>query len=142
MTRRLPHVVLAAFLLAAVATGQCGQGGAFGVPRLSLTSDLWDSPSDIVLGQAFPGAGFVVLLDVTSGPTPTPFGTICTGPNALIALNSFDGSAPFVDGNGDAVVPGQIHPALSVLCSPLKLFGKAVMYLNFQDEMIAVCKKR
>jgi 2-polyprenyl-3-methyl-5-hydroxy-6-metoxy-1,4-benzoquinol methylase len=37
---------------------------------------------------------------------------------------------------------GRIHPALSVLASPLKLFGDAALYLNFHDEMIAVAKRR
>jgi 2-polyprenyl-3-methyl-5-hydroxy-6-metoxy-1,4-benzoquinol methylase len=37
---------------------------------------------------------------------------------------------------------GRLHPILSVLAAPLKLFGNASIYLNFRDEMIAVAKKR
>lgn len=36
---------------------------------------------------------------------------------------------------------GKIHPVLSTLASPLKLVGKASLYLNFFDEMLIVAKK-
>ncbi len=37
---------------------------------------------------------------------------------------------------------GRVHPALSALASPLRLLGDRALYLNFQDEMIAIAKKR
>ncbi len=37
---------------------------------------------------------------------------------------------------------GRIHPALSVLASPLRLVGGLSLYLNFQDEMVVVARPR
>lgn len=37
---------------------------------------------------------------------------------------------------------GRIHPFLSVLASPLKLFGDAALYVNLNDEMIVVAEPR
>ncbi len=37
---------------------------------------------------------------------------------------------------------GKLHPVMSVLASPLKLVGGKTLYLNFRDEMVALCKKR
>ena len=36
---------------------------------------------------------------------------------------------------------GKIHPVLTTLLSPLRLIGQWNLYLNFQDEMIAVARK-
>jgi 2-polyprenyl-3-methyl-5-hydroxy-6-metoxy-1,4-benzoquinol methylase len=36
---------------------------------------------------------------------------------------------------------GKIHPWLTYLASPLRLFGNASMYLNMRDEMIVVARK-
>jgi hypothetical protein len=37
---------------------------------------------------------------------------------------------------------GKIHPVLSTLASPLKLIGRASLYVNLFDEMLVVAKKR
>ncbi len=37
---------------------------------------------------------------------------------------------------------GKIHPVFSVLAWPLKLVDEKTLYLNFRDEMVAICKKR
>ena len=37
---------------------------------------------------------------------------------------------------------GRIHPFLSVLASPLRLFGDAALYVNLNDEMIVVAEPR
>ena len=37
---------------------------------------------------------------------------------------------------------GRIHPLLSTLASPLRLFGDASLYLNFRDELIVVAARR
>lgn len=37
---------------------------------------------------------------------------------------------------------GRIHPWLTYLASPLRLFGDASLYLNLRDEMIVVARKR
>lgn len=36
---------------------------------------------------------------------------------------------------------GKIHPALSVLASPLKLIGGSSLYINLRDEMVVVARK-
>ncbi|MCB9897273.1 MAG: class I SAM-dependent methyltransferase [Planctomycetes bacterium] len=36
---------------------------------------------------------------------------------------------------------GRLHPLLSVLASPLKVFSGASLYVNLRDEMVAVAKK-
>lgn len=37
---------------------------------------------------------------------------------------------------------GKVHPALSLLASPLKLIGNLPLYVNLHDEMIVVAKSR
>lgn len=37
---------------------------------------------------------------------------------------------------------GKIHPVLSTLASPLKLIGRASLYVNLFDEMLVIAKKR
>jgi hypothetical protein len=37
---------------------------------------------------------------------------------------------------------GRIHPWLSVLASPLRLFGSRALYVNLRDEMVVVARAR
>ncbi len=37
---------------------------------------------------------------------------------------------------------GRIHPIMTTLASPLRLLGNRALYINLQDEMIVVAKKR
>ena len=36
---------------------------------------------------------------------------------------------------------GKLHPALSLLASPLRLLGKSSLYVNLRDEMVVVAKR-
>lgn len=96
-------------LIAAALPAQCtGLGGAFGVPQITATSNLWDSDTEFRISSAKPGAAWALLLDVVPGPTPSPWGPFCVGPGAIVIADSFGGLHPPVDANGEATFGGPL----------------------------------
>ncbi|MBI4878117.1 MAG: hypothetical protein HY812_00440 [Planctomycetes bacterium] len=91
---------------------QCGTPGTGGtVPRIEISSDLWDASTTFTLKDALPGAGWAWLMDFSPGPLPTPYGTFCVGPAFFVLFNFLGGSVP-IGPNGRLDITFDIPPSV------------------------------
>ena len=93
---------------------QCGNPGQQGVPQISLTSTVTGRSTEFQISQGAPGAHWICLSDITTGPTFFPFGDLCTGAAPVILFNSLNGSVPRLDLNGAATVQVEIPTSFGI----------------------------
>ena len=105
---------------------QCGQAGAAGVPQIQVSSNLLDSDFILQVTHGAPNAHWLMLADTVAGPTVTPFGTFCTGPNPLITANSLAFTAPPLDMTGAVSLPGSLPLSFGPLVN-VPLYLQAVV---------------
>ncbi len=79
----------------AAAAAQCGSPGTGGlVPKLTIDGEMWDGQTTFTIEDALPGAGWIWLLDVSPGPLPSPYGSLCVGPTFTVLFNFLGGQVP------------------------------------------------
>ncbi len=105
---------------------QCGQAGANGLPQIQVSSNLLDSDFVLQVTGGAPNAHWLMLADTVNGPTITPFGTFCTGPNPLITANSLAFTAPPLDAMGAVSLPGSLPLSFAPLAN-VTLYLQAVV---------------
>lgn len=110
--RALALVVFVIAVTVGTGLGQCGQGGALGVPSISVSNDTLGNVAELRITGALPGAPWVWLADYSFGPSLFNFGTLCTSNAPLVLVDAVTGPTPPIDAFGVGTAPLFLPTAL------------------------------